>query len=104
MQADLGIYQPQVFIYLFLILKWNGLFVEKWSVSNMFKMIFFSLMILVLQPFQGYFTYIEPAIHWRWAQTGVPEEKPPDFLQAELVFLAYGLSEASAMRDLMIRS
>ena len=41
--------------------------------------IFFFFLIWVLQPFQEYFTYIEPIVHQRWAKTGEPEEKnPPD--------------------------
>ena len=39
---------------------------------------FFFFLIWVLQPFQEYFTYIEPIVHRRWVKTGVPREKPPD--------------------------
>ena len=28
-----------------------------------------------LQPFEEYFTYIEPIVHQRWANTGKPGEK-----------------------------
>ena len=34
----------------------------------------------VLQPFQKYFTHIEPVVHQRWAKTEEPGEKPPDHL------------------------
>ena len=37
------------------------------------------LLIWVLRPFQEYFTYIEPIVHRRWAKTGEPGEKPPDY-------------------------
>ena len=39
---------------------------------------FFIFFIWVLQPFQEYFTYIEPTFHQRWAKAGEPGEKPPD--------------------------
>ena len=39
----------------------------------------FFFLIWVLRPFQEYFTYIEPIVHRRWAKTGVPGEKPPDY-------------------------
>ena len=43
-----------------------------------FFFFFFVFFIWVLQPFQEYFTYIEPIVHRRWAKTGEPREKPPD--------------------------
>ena len=39
---------------------------------------FIIIIIWVLQPFQEYFTYIEPIAHQKWAKTGEPREKPPD--------------------------
>ena len=39
---------------------------------------FFFFLFWVLQPFQVYFTYIEPIVHQMWAKTGEPGEKPPD--------------------------
>ena len=33
---------------------------------------------LVLQSFQGYFTYFEPIVDQRWAKSGVSGEKPPN--------------------------
>ena len=42
------------------------------------KCSFFPL-VLVLRPFQDYFTYFEPIVNQRWwAKTGVPGENPPD--------------------------
>ena len=43
-------------------------------VKMSFDFIYFFL-IWVLQPFQEYFTYIEPIIHQRWAKTGEPGGK-----------------------------
>ena len=46
--------------------------------AMMFDLFYFFFFIWVLQPFQEYFTYINPIIHQRWAKTGEPGEKPPD--------------------------
>ena len=43
-------------------------------------------LIWVLQPFQDYFTYIEPIVHQRWAKTGELGGKPSDHPRAELGF------------------
>ena len=55
-----------------------------------FFFFFFFFLIWVLRPFQEYFTYIEPIVHRRWANTGKPGEKPPDhplsFLSLSCVF------------------
>ena len=40
---------------------------------------FFFFLIWVLRPFQEYFTYIERIVHRRWAKTGEPGEKTPDY-------------------------
>ena len=48
-------------------------------ISYLFYFILFYLsFIWVLQPFQEYFTNIEPIVHQSWAKTGEPGEKPPD--------------------------
>ena len=42
--------------------------------------------IWILQPFQEYFTHIEPTVHQRWAKTGVFEEKTPDLPVENLAY------------------
>ena len=41
--------------------------------------VFFFVLIWVLWPLQEYFNYIEPIVYQRWAKTGEPGEKPPDY-------------------------
>ena len=50
---------------------------NKTMLQSAFTVNFFFL-IWVLQPFQEYFTYIEPIVHQRWAKTEEPGEKLPD--------------------------
>ena len=66
-------------------------------------LLFFFFLISVLQPFQEYFTYIEPIIYQKWVKTGEPGEKPPDHPYADLGFPTSEPSEAptTAVRNLM---
>ena len=69
-----------------------------------FRIVFFIIFFIwVLQPFQEYFTYIEPIAHQRWVKTREPGEKPPDHPYAELGFSTRDPSKArtTAVRNLM---
>ena len=46
-------------------------------VVTRFIVLYLLFLLLVLRPFQDYFTHIEANVK-RWAKTGVPGEKPPD--------------------------
>ena len=47
----------------------------KERLSTLVFLFFLGFFISVLQPFQEYFTYIEPIVHQRWAKTGEPGGK-----------------------------
>ena len=49
---------------------------QPYSIYHMNPMyIWMERKIWVLQPFQEYFTYIEPMVNQRWAKTRVPRRK-----------------------------